>query len=378
MGAIIGDMDGPAQLLLYRFELTYGAHSGTLKWKFSQASQPAPELRIRLTPEHRGRGMNQLVGAVDLLPDLQAIDEEILRKLQSRSALINVAGRYLLSSGGKRVRAALTLLSARLGPGYTFESVAHAATAVELIHAASLVHDDLIDDADQRRGRTTIHTKWNGNVALMVGDYLFALAAGEMALSPDPRVIRIFADGVQRICEAELSPVTDVQPTDVALSQYYAKIGGKTAALFEAGTRAGIICGQGDEDDVEALGHFGYEIGLAFQIVDDVLDFTADASILGKPAGHDLREGTITLPLILAAQAGGSAVLHEVAHTDNPSDALVSAAVAEVRRMRGTELALDEAHRLVSTAIQRLERFLPGTARSGLIDLAEFALRRAM
>lgn len=322
--------------------------------------------------------MSQLVGGVDLLPELQAIDDEILRKLQSRSALIRVAGRYLLGGGGKRIRAALAILAARLGPRYTFEGVLQAATAVELIHAASLVHDDLIDAADQRRGRTTIHTKWNGNVALMVGDYLFALAAGAMALAPDPRVIRIFAEGVQRICEAELSPVTDVQPTEQALDQYYAKIGGKTAALFESAAQAGIICGGGDEGGVEALGAFGYEVGLAFQIVDDVLDFTADASTLGKPAGHDLLEGTITLPLILGVQAGGSAILHEVAHTDRPSAALIAAAVAEVRRVGGAEYALKEAERLVAAAIRRLDRFEASDARSALVDLAEFALRRAM
>ena len=322
--------------------------------------------------------MNQLVGAVDLLPELRAIDDEILRKLESRSALIKVAGRYLLSGGGKRIRATLALLAAKLGERYTLEGVLHAATAVELIHAASLVHDDLIDDADQRRGRTTIHTKWNGNVALMVGDYLFALAAGEMALAPDPRVIRIFADGVMRICEAELSPVTDVQPTDMALDQYYTKIGGKTAALFEAAAQAGGICGGVDDANIETLGMFGYEVGLAFQIVDDVLDFTADAGTLGKPAGHDLLEGTITLPLILGVQAGGSALLHEVVHTDRPSDTLVAAAVTEVRRVRGPQLALEEADRLVKSAVKRLDRFEESPARGALIDLAEFALRRGM
>ena len=321
--------------------------------------------------------MNQLAGAVDLRTELQAIDDQIIRKLESRSALIKVAGRYLLSGGGKRIRATLALLAARLGRHYTFDGVIHAATAVELIHAASLIHDDLIDDADLRRGRTTVHTKWNGNVALMVGDYLFALAAGEMSLAPDPRVIRIFADGVQRICEAELSPVTDVQPTEQALDQYYNKIGGKTAALFEAAARAGIICGGGDEDEIEALGKFGYEVGLAFQIVDDVLDFTGDASILGKPAGHDLYEGTITLPLILGVQAGGSSILHEVVHTDRPNEALVAAAVAEVRRMHGTERALGEARRLVDSAVEQLHRFEESNARSALVDLAEFALHRA-
>ncbi len=321
--------------------------------------------------------MNNVVAAVDLLPELQAIDDEILFKLQSRSALINVAGKYLLSGGGKRIRAALTLLAARLGDEYSFERVIHSAAAIELVHAASLVHDDLIDDADQRRGRTTVHTKWSGNVALMVGDYLFAMAAGEMALAPDPRVFRIFAEGVQRICEAELSPVTDVQPTKQALDQYYAKIGGKTAALFESAARAGIVCSAGDDAAIEVMGTFGYEIGLAFQIVDDVLDFTADTATLGKPAGHDLSEGTITLPLILAVQAGGRAILHEVAHTDRPSDALVAAAVKEVLRVGGDRLALREAERYVATTTERLDHFPEGAARNALVDLAEFALRRA-
>ncbi len=322
--------------------------------------------------------MNQLVAAVDLLPDLQAIDDEILFKLQSRSALIKAAGRYVLAGGGKQIRAALALLAARLGSDYTFERVLHVAAAIEMVHAASLVHDDLIDHAAQRRGRTTVHTKWNGNVALMVGDYLFAMAAAEMAMDPDPRVIRIFADGVQRICEAELSPVIMVEPTDQALDQYYTKIGGKTAALFESAARAGMICGGGREADVDAIGQFGYEVGLAFQIVDDVLDFTADPATLGKPAGHDLLEGTITLPLILAVEAGGSAILHEVAHTDRPSDALVAAAVDEVRRVGGTKRALHEAQRLVTQAISRLDRFEDSSTKNGLVDLAEFALRRAM
>lgn len=251
--------------------------------------------------------MQQLVADVDLLPELQAIDDEIQRKLQSRSALLKVAGRYLLSGGGKRIRATLALLSARLGADYSLAGVLHVATAVELIHAASLVHDDLVDHAAQRRGSPTVHLKWNGNVALLVGDYLFALAAAEMALAPDPRIIRIFADGVQRICEAELSPVTDIQPTEVALDQYYDKIGGKTAALFEAAASAGIICGSANDHAVEAVGKFGYEVGLAFQIVDDVLDVVATDEQLGKPAGNDLAEGVYTLPVIRALRESGQA-----------------------------------------------------------------------
>ncbi|GAC1384193.1 MAG: polyprenyl synthetase family protein [Herpetosiphon sp.] len=322
--------------------------------------------------------MQQLVTGTNLVSDLQAIDEHILWKLKTRSSVIDFAGRYLLSQGGKRIRASLALLSARMGKKYRLDNVVHAAAAVELIHAASLVHDDLVDDAETRRGRPTVHNKWNGNVALMLGDYLFAMAAGEMALAPDPRVISIFADAVQRICEAELAPVEDVQPIDVALDQYFAKIGGKTAALFEAAARAGILCGGGDDRDVTTLGQFGYDVGLAFQIVDDVLDFTGDETTLGKPAGHDLAEGTITLPLIYAVKHSPSELLNTVVHADPATPEQVAAAVVEVRRLHGPEHALTEAERLVKQAIERLDRFEPTPTRSALVDLANFSLHRVM
>ncbi len=322
--------------------------------------------------------MFDVLPAVDLQADLQAIDDHIRFKLKARSALINAAGEHLLGSGGKRMRATLAVLAARLGPRFTTASVLHAAAAVELIHAASLVHDDLIDDADTRRGRTTVHAKWNGNVAIMLGDYLFAMAAGEMALAPDARVIAIFADAVQRICEAELAPVLDVEPTDVALDQYYRKIGGKTAALFEAAATAGMVCGGGSERDLVALGQFGYDVGLAFQIIDDVLDFTGTEAVLGKPAGHDLAEGTITLPLIYAVSSGGGAVLHDVAHIDHPDQALIAAAVAEVKRVGGTDQALREAERLITQAVTRLDQFADTPVKTSLIELAQHTIRRRM
>ncbi|HEX6287593.1 MAG TPA: polyprenyl synthetase family protein [Herpetosiphonaceae bacterium] len=322
--------------------------------------------------------MSQLVAAIDLEHDLHAIDRAMLEKFESRSALLNVASRYLLSSGGKRVRAALTLLCARLGPDYNEARVYNVATAIEMIHAASLVHDDLVDEADVRRGRVTVHSKWGGNVSLMVGDYLFALAAGQMAEASDPRIIKSFARGVERICEAELSPVTDVEPLQTALDQYYAKIGGKTAALFECAAEGGILASGGRHEYVETLRLFGYEIGLAFQIVDDVLDFTADEQTLGKPAGHDLKEGTITLPVLYAITQGAHEVVREAAMSYHPSPELVAAAVAEVRRVCATKRAFTDAEQLVHKAIQRLDIFPDSPVRDGLIDLAELVLRRKM
>ena len=186
--------------------------------------------------------MSQLPVSPALLADLDRVEQIILERVQPRLAVIRAAGQHILTSGGKRIRAALTLLAAQLGE-YTIERVLHSAAAVELIHAASLVHDDLVDQTARRRGEVTVHTRWDGDVALMVGDYFFALAAAEMALAPDPRIIGYFSRGVMTICEGELSPVMNVTPLDVAMEQYLYKIGCKTAALFEAGCKAGMVCG---------------------------------------------------------------------------------------------------------------------------------------
>jgi heptaprenyl diphosphate synthase len=320
--------------------------------------------------------MDQAGATINLSYDLQTIDRTILEKFQSRSLLLNAASRYLLGSGGKRIRASLTLLAARLGSLPDSPAVLHIATSIEMIHAASLVHDDLIDEADVRRGRPTVHKEWGSNVALMVGDYLFALAAGQMAEVGDPRIIKILARSVQCLCEAELTPVTDVEPIQQAIEQYYAKIGGKTAALFESAAEAGMIAGDGTFQQVETLRQFGYEIGLAFQIVDDVLDFTGDEQTLGKPAGHDLREGTITLPVIYAVSQGADNIVREAVHRENPSPELIAAAVAEVHRVCATKHAFTDAERLVHRAIHRLEIFPDSPAKEALVRLAEFTLRR--
>lgn len=322
--------------------------------------------------------MSQLATAIDLSSELQRVDSAVLKRFESRSILLNAASRYLLSSGGKRMRASLALLAARLLGEPDAERALNIATAIEMIHAASLVHDDLIDTADVRRGRPTVHSKWGGNVALMVGDYLFALAAEQMAEASDPRIIKTLARGVVRICEAELSPVTDVVPLQRTLEQYFAKIGGKTAALFECAAESGMMVGGGNDREVEALRQFGYEIGLAFQIVDDILDFTADEQTLGKPAGHDLQEGTITLPVIYAVEMGASEVVREAAQTFEPSPELVAAAVAEVRRICATKRAFADAERLIANAVKRLAIFPDSAAKDALIELAELVLRRKM
>jgi heptaprenyl diphosphate synthase len=319
--------------------------------------------------------MSQIPVPAALLADLEQVDQVIVERAQSRSVVIRVAGQHILTSGGKRVRAALALLGAQMGR-YNLDSVIHSAAAVELIHAASLVHDDLVDEAEQRRGVTAVHSRWDGNVALMVGDYLFALAAAEMALAPDPRIIDYFARGVMTICEGELSPVMNVTPPDVAIEQYMYKIGCKTAALFEAACKAGMVCGGGTQEQVDALGRFGYDLGLAFQIVDDVLDFTGDPTLLGKPAGNDLREGTITLPLIYAVEMGGT-TLAAVVDDQPPAENRIVWAIQEVRRLGGTGRALAEARQYADRALTHLDHFPDSAAKYALSEIARFVVTRA-
>jgi geranylgeranyl pyrophosphate synthase len=316
--------------------------------------------------------MSQLTLPPDVLDDLKHVDRVIRERISSRSIVVNIAGQYLLESGGKRLRAALALLAARLG-SYNLDDVLHAATTVELIHAASLVHDDLVDEAERRRGLVTVHTRWDHGVALMVGDYFFALAAGEMALSPDSRVITYFSQSVMTICEGELSPVMAAAPQEQALEQYYYKIGCKTAALFEAACQSGMASGKGTDEQIEHLGRFGYDLGLAFQVVDDILDFTGNEELLGKPIGGDLRKGVITLPLIYAVAAGGGERLAAV--VDTQDEAEIAWAIGEVQRL-GIEPARAEAQRLVQRALEHLSIFPDSPAMKVLRDICDFVLLR--
>ncbi|MCG8351484.1 MAG: polyprenyl synthetase family protein [Chloroflexales bacterium] len=307
--------------------------------------------------------------------DLAAVEHLLLERTESRSPLIAAAGSFTVQAGGKRLRAALVLLAARMGH-YDLETAIHPAASAELIHAASLVHDDLVDQAARRRGSITVHNRWDNDVALMVGDYFFALAAGEMALSPDPRIITFYAQAVQTIVEGELSPVLDVMPFEQALNQYFYKTGCKTAALFEAACKAGMAAGQGTDEQIVAMGRYGYDLGMAFQIMDDVLDFIGDENVLGKPAGNDLRQGTITLPLIYAVVQGRSKSLSEIINQSHPSAADIEGAVAEVITYGGVERALADAQRYVEQAIAHLAQFPATSARYTLYELARFVVNR--
>jgi heptaprenyl diphosphate synthase len=329
-----------------------------------------------LSPQPVSPDLGAIFQRAGLADDLAAIEQLLMRRADSRAPLLAAAGAHTIAAGGKRLRAALVLLAARLG-AYDLERASHPAAAIELLHAASLVHDDLVDHTARRRSHVTVHTRWDSSVALMLGDYFFALSANELAAEPDPRIIRFYAAAAQTIVEGELSPVTQLEPLDIALAQYRYKIGCKTAALFEAACKAGIAVAGGSDTQIDALGRFGYNLGLAFQIIDDVLDFTGDERTLGKPAGNDLREGTWTLPLIYAVAEGSSSQLRELARTLRPpppdhASELLSAVVAT----SGIARALEEARATASRAIDQLTDFSSSKTTRALAEICGFILSR--
>lgn len=299
----------------------------------------------------------------DLIPELERVDRIIAERIAARPVVARVAGRHLGTERG-RLYAAIVLLAARLGHdrGEARQSdAAHAAATAAIIHAAASVHDELVDEAERRRGTVAASAHWNGSAALMVGDYLFALASAEMSLAPDPRIIAAYARSVMAICEGQMAPVTALAPLEVAREQYLYRAGCATAALLDASARSGGVCAGLAEEQIEALGRFGFDLGLALQIADDARDY--------QEGGLALRAGVITLPLIYAADAGAP---HLQEALDEPLDSERAAAVLDdVRRRGGDARAWEDARRFAAQAAGHLSGLPPGPARDALAHIAE-------
>jgi geranylgeranyl pyrophosphate synthase len=276
----------------------------------------------------------------------------------------------LFAAGGKRLRPALVLLAGRLGR----LSEAHflAATAVELVHAATLVHDDVIDKSAIRRGRPTVAAALGDAPAIVVGDYYFAKAYQQAALTDDPAVVGAIAGAVMTICRGELAQSRARFHYQPSLAEYRDRIEAKTAALLAASAWAGGRLAGLAEDEQESLRRYGIELGLAFQIADDVLDYTAGEAELGKPVGHDLLEGHATLPLLLAD------LPTPLAEGIPLPAARVAAVVAEVRASAGPERALGEARKHAEAARRHLAGLPGGEARESLERLTAYVVERRL
>lgn len=280
---------------------------------------------------------------------------------------------WIFGAGGKRIRPALVFATARLGEADD-EAVHNLAAAVETLHAATLVHDDLVDGSALRRGLPTLNTRWNAGATVLAGDWLFARAARFAAWAQNVRVMDVFARTLGTLTDGELRQLFGRRGVP-SIAEYEYRIYAKTAALFEASTEAGAVLAGLGEEEIAALATFGRELGVAFQIVDDVLDFAGAEERLGKPVGSDLRSGTVTLPVLLHLAHHPAAAAWVAADGIEPGpelDALVDA----VRAGTAVDAALAEAHARLDRALAALYTLPPSTGRDALVRIARYAVDR--
>jgi len=308
--------------------------------------------------------------------DMASVDALIRARLASDVVLINQIAEHIIGGGGKRLRPMLVLLAAHAAR-YRGDHHVLLAAVVEFIHTATLLHDDVVDESDLRRGRKTANALWGNAASVLVGDFLYSRSFQMMVEVDDMRVMRILADTTNRIAEGEVLQLLNIHNPDVDEAAYLRVIERKTAVLFAAATRLGGMLGGVPAEQEDALARYGLNLGFAFQIADDVLDYVSDSTTLGKNIGDDLAEGKATLPLIYAIErtdAARAASLRRAIETGG-LDSLDNI-VAAIRDSGALERALERAQGYADAAIAALSTLPQSAAREALAVLARYALKR--
>jgi len=308
--------------------------------------------------------------------DLKAVDEVIRRSIDSEVVLVRTIADYIIEAGGKRLRPALLLLAAN-AVGARGPARHELATVIEFIHTATLLHDDVVDESSLRRGRRTANAEFGNAASVLVGDFLYSRAFQMMVALGNLRVMQVLSDATNVIAEGEVLQLLNVNDPDTDEESYLRVIRYKTAKLFEAATQVGAILGNAPEGLETALAEFGMHLGTAFQVIDDVLDYSGDLAETGKNLGDDLAEGKPTLPLIRAMQVGNAAEKALVRRAiEEGGKADLAAVVAAINRTGALDYARDCARREAAVATARLQA-LPGSAfKDSLLQLAHFSVER--
>ncbi len=322
--------------------------------------------------------MTQVNTLLDLVAeDMRQVENKMRSGIAARYKDLQAVVDYLMGAGGKRLRPTLTLMAANFYPVDKEKSFSLAA-AVELLHTATLVHDDLIDNSLFRRGLPTLNASWTPGATILTGDYLFARSAGLAAETENVRIISIFSQTLMTIVGGELQQLfNDGHGNVPTREEYNQRIYAKTASLFAAGTQSGgILCGA-TEKEIQTLHDYGYHLGLAFQIVDDVLDFRGDEDRMGKPVANDLRQGIATLPVILFnEQVPNHPTIMKAVRRTSISNEEILAVVAAIQASGCVEAALNEARRFASQAQTDLEILPDNEYRRAMHGLADYAVAR--
>ncbi|MCP1726308.1 octaprenyl-diphosphate synthase [Natronospira proteinivora] len=309
--------------------------------------------------------------------DFAAVDQEIQRQLNSDIVLINQLGHYIINSGGKRLRPLLVLLAARAAGSEGAKPVTMAAV-IEFIHTATLLHDDVVDASELRRGRDTANALWGNEAAVLVGDFLYSRSFQMMVSLARPRIMDVMADATNQIAEGEVLQLLNCNDPDTTEERYLEVIRRKTATLFAAGTQTAAILSDAPEATEKALQDYGMALGEAFQIIDDVLDYSASAEDMGKNVGDDLAEGKPTLPLIHAMREG-SREDREMIRRAIEQGGLdqIEAILKTLGETGALEYAAQQAHAAADRAEQALAPLPDGPYKEALGKLARFSVERA-
>jgi geranylgeranyl pyrophosphate synthase len=322
--------------------------------------------------------MTQTVTLLDLVADdIKRVEDKMRSGVSERYKDLQAVIDYLMGAGGKRLRPALTLMAANFYPVDKEKSYSLAAS-VELLHTATLVHDDLIDNSLFRRGLPTLNASWSPGATILTGDYLFARSAELAAETDHVRIVRIFAQTLMTIVGGELQQLfNDGHGRVPDNEEYYQRIYAKTASLFAAGTQTGgILCGA-PEHEIQALHDYGYHLGMAFQIVDDVLDFRGDEDRIGKPVANDLRQGIATLPVMLFSEKSPAhPTILKAVHREPISDNEVRAVVEQIRASGCVEETMEEARRFIRQAQADLETLPDNRYRQAMYGIADYVVAR--
>lgn len=308
--------------------------------------------------------------------DFEAVNQLIMRQLHSRVPLVEKIGSYIISAGGKRLRPLVVLLSAR-ACGMNDPRQHSLATIIEFLHTATLLHDDVVDTSDLRRGRSTANALWGNAPSVLVGDFLFTRAFELMVQMGNMEIMRVLANATNVVAEGEVLQLTKVRDANTDEATYMEVIRSKTAMLFEASAHTGAMLAGAPAEQVEALRRYGDALGIAFQLVDDLLDYTGDAEAMGKNVGDDLAEGKPTLPLIYTMREGTAeqAQLIRQAIQKGGMDNM-EAIQAAVRDSGALEYTDKLARRMSNEAVDLLQVLPESEFRDSLEQLARFAVDR--
>ena len=312
-----------------------------------------------------------------LKPELDRIEEELARSIRSDLPLLSETSLHLLQAGGKRIRPVFVLLAGRFGTNDR-DKIIRVAVALELIHMASLVHDDVIDDADIRRGRLTVRSRWDNRIAMYTGDYIYAKALTVIGGLEQPRIHQVLSGAMVQMCIGEIEQIRDFFNTGQSIRRYLRRIRRKTALLIAVSCLLGALAAEAPPAVAAALYRYGYNAGMAFQITDDLLDLLGSEAVTGKPPGSDLRQGNLTLPVLYALQESGirEPLLREIGRLKDSGGSDVSAAIRLVRQSGGIRRSEALADRYVGKALAALGRLPEGPAKEQLTEIARFIARR--